>query len=288
MDNASTDTAEHTEVNGAPVTDTANPVDNVEQSTATDTKSDNATTPKVEQRDGKLFVDGVRVYTRDDTNKIAASAKHEVERNILNELNVDSIDSVKKVVSTLQEVNPGEGQGLNVESLRDAVKKREATVEELKAKVSSLQQDLLLRDHLGKLQNAMPSNWTPSQKESVVKLMKADGMLAVEGDTFAIKAGDEYLTTDGETPDYAKAVEFVGKDLLGLPTGKKGVDVQYGETSVDSSNRQIRPVDEARINSDAEYRSAYLKVRQYQPLVSREKVTDVMVKKQMDKMGFKK
>ncbi len=191
MDNASLDTAEHTEQNSAPVTDSANPVDNVEQSTTTDTKSE-STTPKVEQRDGKIFVDGVRVYTRDDTNRIAASAKHEVERNILNELNVDSIDSVKKVVSTLQEVNPAEGGSLNVESLRDAVKKREATVEELKAKVNSLQQDLLLKDHMGKLQNAMPSNWTPSQRESVIKLMKADGMLAVQGDTFAIKVGDDY------------------------------------------------------------------------------------------------
>ena len=31
-------------------------------------------TPAVEIRDGKMFVDGVRVYTRDDTNKIAANA----------------------------------------------------------------------------------------------------------------------------------------------------------------------------------------------------------------------
>jgi len=286
MDNASTDTAEHTEVNGAPVTDTANPVDNVEQSTATDTKSE-STTPKVEQRDGKIFVDGVRVYTRDDTNRIAASAKHEVERNILNELNVDSIDSVKKVVSTLQEVNPAEGGSLNVESLRDAVKKREATVEELKAKVNSLQQDLLLKDHMGKLQNAMPSNWTPSQRESVIKLMKADGMLAVQGDTFAIKVGDDYLTTDGETPDYTKAVEYVGKDLLGLATGKKGVDIQYGETSGANASRSNKPLDDARVNNDAEYRSAYLRLRQNQPLLNRDGITDSMVRSQMSKMGFK-
>jgi len=286
MDNASLDTAEHTEQNSAPVTDSANPVDNVEQSTATDTKSE-STTPKVEQRDGKIFVDGVRVYTRDDTNRIAASAKHEVERNILNELNVDSIDSVKKVVSTLQEVNPAEGGSLNVESLRDAVKKREATVEELKAKVNSLQQDLLLKDHMGKLQNAMPSNWTPSQRESVIKLMKADGMLAVQGDTFAIKVGDDYLTTDGETPDYTKAVEYVGKDLLGLATGKKGVDIQYGETSGANASRSNKPLDDARVNSDAEYRSAYLRLRQNQPLLNRDGITDSMVRSQMSKMGFK-
>lgn len=286
MDNASTDTAEHTEQNSAPVTDSAKPVDNVEQSTATDTKSE-STTPSVETRDGKIFVDGVRVYTRDDTNRIAASAKHEVEKNILNELNVDSIDSVKKVVSTLQDVNPAEGGSLNVESLRDAVKKREATVEELKAKVNSLQQDLLLKDHMGKLQNAMPSNWTPSQRDSVIKLMKADGMLAVQGDTFAIKVGDEYLTTDGETPDYTKAVEYVGKDLLGLATGKKGVDIQYGETSGTNPSRSNKPIDDARVNSDAEYRSAYLKLRQNQPLLARDTITDVMIKNQMQKMGFK-
>lgn len=286
MDNASTDTAEHTEQNSAPVTDSAKPVDNVEQSTATDTKSE-STTPSVETRDGKIFVDGVRVYTRDDTNRIAASAKHEVERNILNELNVDSIDSVKKVVSTLQDVNPAEGGSLNVESLRDAVKKREATVEELKAKVNSLQQDLLLKDHMGKLQNAMPSNWTPSQRDSVIKLMKADGMLAVQGDTFAIKVGEDYLTTDGETPDYSKAVEYVGKDLLGLATGKKGVDIQYGETSGTNASRSNKPLDDARINSDTEYRSAYLKLRQNQPLLARDTITDVMIKNQMQKMGFK-
>lgn len=286
MDNASTDTAEHTEQNSAPVTDSAKPVDNVEQSTATDTKSE-STTPSVETRDGKIFVDGVRVYTRDDTNRIAASAKHEVEKNILNELNVDSIDSVKKVVSTLQDVNPAEGGSLNVESLRDAVKKREATVEELKAKVNSLQQDLLLKDHMGKLQNAMPSNWTPSQRESVIKLMKADGMLAVQGDTFAIKVGEDYLTTDGETPDYSKAVEYVGKDLLGLATGKKGVDIQYGETSGTNASRSNKPLDDARINSDTEYRSAYLKLRQNQPLLARDTITDVMIKNQMQKMGFK-
>ena len=98
MENASTDTVVQND-NIAPVTDSANPVDNVEQSTTTDTKSEN-TTPAVEIKDGKTFVNGVRMYSRDDTNKIAANAKNEVEKNILNELNVDSIDSVKKVVST--------------------------------------------------------------------------------------------------------------------------------------------------------------------------------------------
>ena len=286
MDNASSDTAVQTD-NVAPVTDTVNPVGTEEQSSAADTKSDNNTTPRVEIRDGKTYVNGARFYSRDDTSRIAANAKHEVEKNILNDLDVDSIDQVKKVVTTLQEVNPDEGTSLNVESLRDAVKKREATVEELKAKVNSLQQDLLLKDHLGKLQNAMPSNWSPSQRDSVVKLMKADGMLAVQGDTFAIKVGEDYLTTDGETPDYSRAVEHVGKDLLGLPTGKKGVDLQYGETSGTNSSKQSKGLDDNRISNDAEYRSAYLKLRQQNPMTSRDSLTDTMVRNQMAKMGFK-
>ena len=266
-----------------PVTDTAQS-EAVEQSTSTDTKSEN-TTPSVEHRDGKLFVDGVRVYTRDDTNKIAANAKNEVQKNILNELNVDSIDQVKQVVSTLQEVNPHEGESLNVESLRDAVKKREATVEELKAQVTSLKTDLMLKDHMSQLQNAMPSTWTPTQRDSVIKLMKADGMLAVEGDTFAIRNGNDFLTTDGETPDYAKAIEIVGKDKLGLSFGKKGVDVQYGETTATSVSGAKAPVDEVKLTDNADYRSAYMRIRQYQPTLSRSQITDSMVKAELKSMG---
>jgi hypothetical protein len=268
----------------APVTDTAQS-DAVEQSTSTDTKSEN-TTPSVEHRDGKLFVDGVRVYTRDDTNKIAANAKHEVQKQMLNELNVDSIDQVKQVVSTLQEVNSQEGQSLNVDSLRDAVKKREATVEELKAQVTSLKTDLLLKDHMSQLQNAMPSNWSAQQKESVIKLMKADNMLAVEGDTFAIRNGNDFLTTDGETPDYARAVEIVGKDKLGLSFGKKGVDLQYGETTNTAVNKSTSaPVDDVKLTDNTDYRSAYMRIRQYQPTLSRSQITDSMVKAELKSMG---
>ena len=266
--------------NTAPVTDTAQPVDNI----ATDTKSDTTTTPSVETRDGKLFVDGTRVYTRDDTNRIAANAKKEAESRFLTELNVDSLDSVKSVVQTLQETTPtSEGESsLNVNSLRDAVKKREATVEELKTQVNSLRTELLLKDHMGQLQSAMPSNWSNEQQNAVIKLMKADGMLAVEGDTFAIRNGENFLTTDGETPDYAGAVELVGKSL-GLQFGKKGVDIQYGETSTDVSSTKTKALDEGRLNSDAEYRAAYMNIRQYQPGLSRSQVTDNMVKKQMEK-----
>jgi hypothetical protein len=263
--------------NTAPVTDSAQPVDN----TVTDTKSDKATTPSVEYRDNKLFVDGVRVYTRDDTNKIAANAKREVEQSFLNELNVDSFDSVKSVVKTLQETTPSEeGSSLNVNALRDAVKRREATVEELQQQVKSLKTDLLLKDHMSQLNAAMPSTWSAEQKGAVIDLMKARNMLAVEGDTFAIRSGDTYLTTDGETPDYNLAVETVGK-TLGLNFGKKGVDLQYGETVTDS-DRGTKPLDDARVNTDAEYRSAYLELRKYQN-ISRESITDAMVKKQMTK-----
>lgn len=262
--------------NTAPVTDSATPVDN-----ATDTKSDNKATPSVEYRDNKLFVDGVRVYTRDDTNKIAANAKREVEQSFLNELNVDSIDSVKSVVKTLQETTPSEeGSSLNVNQLRDAVKKREATVEELQQQVKSLRTDLLLKDHMSQLNAAMPSAWNADQKGAVVDLMKARNMLAVEGDTFAIRGTEGYLTVDGETPDYAGAVEMVGK-TLGLNFGKKGVDLQYGETTSDS-DRGTKALDDARVNTDAEYRSAYLDLRNYQKM-NREQISDAMVKKQMTK-----
>ncbi len=278
---ASNDTAVQPETQVDPVTDTATPV-SAEQSAPTETKSEK-TTPSVEIRDGKTYVNGIRQYSRDDVNKISANAKHEVERNILNDLNVDSIDQVKTVVSTLQEVNPQEGEGLNVESLRDAVKKREATVEELKSQVNSLKTDLMLKDHMGELQNAMPTNWTPEQKKSVVTLMKAEGMLAVEGDTFAIRNGNDFLTTDGETPDYAKAVEIVGKEKLGLAFGKKGVDLQYGETSMTDTGSGPKPLNVDKVNTDADYRSAYIRLRQYQPNLAKSKITDAMVKKEMNK-----
>ena len=284
---ASNDTAVQPENNVESVTDTANPVA-TEQSVASETKSDNNTTPSVEIREGKTFVNGVRVYTRDDTNRIAANAKNEVQKQMLNELNVDSIDQVKKVVSTLQEVDPQEGSTLNVDSLRDAVKKREATVEELKQQVTSLKTDLLLKDHMSQLQNAMPSNWSAQQKESVIKLMKADNMLAVEGDTFAIRNGNDFLTVDGEQPDYAKAVEIVGKDKLGLSFGKQGVDLQYGETTdtlAGTSSNASKGVDDNKIAVDTDYRAAFMRIRQYQPGISRSSITDAMVKKEMKKQA---
>ena len=261
------------------VTDSANPVDN----SATDTKSDKSTAPKVEVRDGKLFVDGVRVYTRDDTNKIAANAKKEVETRLLQELNVDSFDSVRNVVKTLQETGVAEeGSNLNVNALRDAVKKREATVEELRTENQRLRTDLMLKDHMTQLHAAMPGNWSPEQRNAVVDLMRVRGMLAVEGDSFAIRNGDTYLTVDGERPDYTGAVELVGK-TLGLQFGKKGVELQLGETGDVSSSNKVKAYDANRVTTDPEYRAAYMNIRQYQPMLKREAITDSMVKKQMEK-----
>jgi hypothetical protein len=260
------------------VTDSAT-VDN----NATDTQSEKSTTPKVDVRDGKLFVDGVRVYTRDDTNKIAANAKKDVETRLLQELNVDSFDSVRNVVKTLQETGVAEeGSNLNVNALRDAVKKREATVEELKQQVTRLKTDLLLKDHMGQLQAAMPGNWSGEQRAAVVDLMKARGMLAIEGDTFAIRNGENFLTTDGESPDYIGAVELVGK-TLGLQFGKKGVELQLGETADLSNSKNVKTYDASRVNTDAEYRAAYMNIRQYQPMIKRDAITDAMVRKQIEK-----
>lgn len=277
MDNT-TDTVAQPEI-AEPVTDTANPVDNV-QAESSDTKSEKSTTPSVEIKDGKTFVNGVRVYTRDDTNKIAANAKNEVENRLIQDLNVDSIDSVKKVVKTLQETSKDESGTLNVESLRAAVKKREATVEELQNQVKSLKTDLLLKDHMGNLQSAMPGNWTPEQRTAVVDLMKARNMLAVEGDTFAIRNGNDYLTTDGETPDYKAAVNTVGQSL-GLNFGKQGVDLQLGETKSAPPTKQVS-VDDSKIASNAEYRAAYMRIRKYQKK-GKEAITDAMVKAEMSK-----
>ena len=54
-------------------------------------------TPKVEVKEGKVYVNGVRTYTRDETNKIASNAKIEAEKSLLKELDVDNLDQVKQV-----------------------------------------------------------------------------------------------------------------------------------------------------------------------------------------------
>jgi hypothetical protein len=112
--------------------------------------------------------------------------------------------------------------------------------------------------------------------------MKARGMLAIEGDTFAIRNGENFLTTDGESPDYIGAVELVGK-TLGLQFGKKGVELQLGETADLSNSKNVKTYDASRVNTDAEYRAAYMNIRQYQPMIKRDAITDAMVRKQIEK-----
>jgi hypothetical protein len=241
---------------------------------------DTPSSPKVEQKDGKMYVDGVRVYSRDDTNRIAANAKKDVESRILNDLDVDSIDQVKQVVTELRNVSP-ESNSLDVEALRSAVQKREATVEELKAELSRVKTDYAVKEHVSSLKDNMPTSWKPEQKDAVVDLMKARNMLLVEGETFAIKNGDDYLTVDGEKPDYKTAVEVVGKSL-GLPFAKKGVDTfDADRTPQDVSSSS--GVNESRLKTDREYNAAYVQLRNANKTLSRDKITDGMVKKHMER-----
>lgn len=273
MDTASENTEVQTEQT-APVTDTEN---------VTLTKSE-TTEPKLEMKDSKMFVNGNRVYSRDDTSKIAANAKNEAVNGLLRELDVDSLDQVKDVISTLKSHNADEGEGnsLDVRALKQTVAKREATLEELTAQVGSLKQELLLKDHIGNLNTAMPGSWTPDQRSAVLDLMKARDMFAVEGDQFQLRNGGEYLTVDGEKPDYASAVDVVAKSL-GLNTGKRGVDVVKVDGSESGSDRTTKPLDEARLKTDAEYRAAYMNLRQYSN-ASRSDISHNMVSKQLDNM----
>lgn len=260
------------------------------QPVSTDTETDtqvevksedvSAKAPTVESRDGKMFVDGVRVYTRDDTNKIAANAKRDVESKLLQELEVDSFDKVKSVVKQLQTAGPEEAS-LNVNSLRDAVKKKEQTVEELRAELHSVKTDYALKEHVGSLKDNMPSAWDQTQKQAVVDLMKARDMLHYQDGTFAIKAGDEFLTTDGETPDYKSAVEVIGKQL-GLQFAKKGIDTFDSDKQPSKeSGKENKAIDAERLKSDSMYRKAYVDLREKQRL-SRGQITDSLIKKTMD------
>jgi hypothetical protein len=263
--------------------ETVQPVNTDTEVQSQDQKSDVVDTPsspKVEMRDSKMYVDGVRVYSRDDTNRIAANAKKDVESRILNDLDVDSIDQVKQVVTELRNVSP-ESNSLDVEALRSAVQKREATVEELKAELSKVRTDYAVKEHVSTLKDNMPTSWKPEQRDAVVDLMKARNMLLVEGETFAIKNGDDYLTVDGEKPDYKTAVEVVGKSL-GLPFAKKGVDTfDADRTPQDVSSNS--GVNESRLKTDREYNAAYVQVRNANKTLPRDKVTDAMVKKHMER-----
>ena len=255
-----------------------------EADTGVSAKSDNVekapVQPTLEQKEGRLYVDGKRVYTRQETDNIAKTATREYESRILQDLEVDNLGQVKQVVNQLRSASP-ESNSLDVEALRSAVQKREATVEELKAELSKVKTDYAVKEHVSSLKDNMPTSWKPEQKDAVVDLMKARNMLLVEGETFAIKNGDDYLTVDGEKPDYKTAVEVVGKSL-GLPFAKKGVDTfDADRTPQDVSSSS--GVNESRLKSDREYNAAYVQVRNANKTLSRDKITDGMVKKHMER-----
>lgn len=237
--------------------------------------------PKVELRDGKTFVDGTRVYSRDETNIIASRARKEVEQSLLNDLEVESFDKVKSVVSQLRDT---ESEGLDVQSLRDAVKKREQTVEELRAELDAVKTDYALRNHLSTLRDNMPQAWSADQKQAVVDLMKARDMLHIQDGNFHIRNGEDFITTDGETPDYAGAVKLVGTNL-GLPFAKKGVENYDAERRPTESSDAKKGLDEGRVKADPVYRNAYIKLRDGNRSLARNQITDAMVKQQMKKMG---
>lgn len=276
MDNT-IDTGVQTE-NIAPVTDTETSQDVKSEETSTQTVETTKTSNQPEYKDGKWYLDQKRFYTRDETNMVAKQAEDRARQSIMKELDVDDLSQIKTVVNELRSVNNEEGQSLNVKALKDAVMKKEQSLEELQSQVKTLKTELVLKDHLGKLQSVMPSNWSADQSQAVIDLMNARNMIAVEGDTFALRDGDSFLTVDGETPDYSAAVERIGKQL-NFSFGKKGVDVAYGETDTGSSTP--KGIDDARLKSDASYRRAYMQIRDYNKNLTRDQITDGMIKKKM-------
>ena len=193
---------------------------------------------------------------------------------------------MKDVITTLKSTEfTEEGQSsLDVKALKQAVARREATVEDLTMEVNTLKRDLLLKDHLGNLQSHMPGAWSVEQRQAVVDLMQARGMFAVENNTFQLKSGDDYLTIDGVKPDYETAVSVVGKGL-GLPFGKKGVDVVNAEqTANDDSGRSPKELNADKLQSDPEYRAAYTTLRNSNLTWNRSDITNNMVMKQVEKV----
>ena len=121
------------------------------------------------------------------------------------------------------------------------------------------------------------------QKSAVVDLMKARDMLHLEGDVFAIKHNDSYITTDGETPDYASAVKVVGQ-TLGLPFAKKGNSViDVDKTPASGDNKKA--LDMTKVNADANYRAAYVSLRTQNASMPRDQITDKMVLDQIKQTG---
>ena len=207
-----------------------------------DTISVSSDTPTVEIKEGKTFVNGVRMFSRAEKDAVAKIASRDVEQNILNDLGVDNLQSVKQVVKQLQTANfdSESGSSLDLNALKQSVAKKEQTVAELKAELESVKSQYVVDRHVSNLKDAMPSAWSPEQKSSVVKLMQADNMFKIEGESFHIVDGEDFLTTDDGLPNYNVAVEKMGK-TLGLPFAKKGVaTVDADSTPVDQkSNRSL-------------------------------------------------
>ncbi len=254
------------------VPETANSEENI---------SVNSNESKVEIREGRYFVDGQRMFTKAEKDAIAKTATREVEQRLVNELGVDSLSSVKQVVKELQTANITEGESsLDVSALKNTVAKKEQTVAELKAELESVKSQYVLDAHVGKLKDVMPSAWTPEQRNSVVKLMNADNMFKVEGQSFHIVDGEDFITTDEGLPNYSAAVEKMGKQL-GLQFSKKGIaTVDAQSTPVSNSKKGL---DEARMNSEPRYREAYVAMRRQNINLSRDTVTNKMVEDFMTK-----
>lgn len=238
--------------------------------------------PQLEERDGKFYLNGQRMFTKAEKDAIAKTTTREVEQRLINELGVDSLSSVKQVVKELQTANITEGESsLDITALKNTVAKKEQTVAELKAELEGVKSQYVLDAHVGKLKDAMPSAWTPEQKNSVVKLMNADNMFKVEGQSFHIANGDDFFTTDEGQPNYAAAVEKVGKDL-GLQFSKKGVATVDAQTTPASTSK--RELDLGRLKTDARYRDAYVNLRSTNIGLGQSTITNKMVEAHMAKI----
>ena len=248
-----------------------------------DTISVSSDTPTVEIKEGKTFVNGVRMFSRAEKDAVAKIASRDVEQNILNDLGVDNLQSVKQVVKQLQTANidSESGSSLDLNALKQSVAKKEQTVAELKAELESVKSQYVVDRHVSNLKDAMPSAWSPEQKSSVVKLMQADNMFKIEGESFHIVDGEDFLTTDDGLPNYNVAVEKMGK-TLGLPFAKKGVaTVDADSTPVD--NKSTRGLNEERVKTDPRYRDAYVAIRNKNVGLARESITNKMIEDQMSK-----
>ena len=248
-----------------------------------DTISVSSDTPTVEIKEGKTFVNGVRMFSRAEKDAVAKIASRDVEQNILNDLGVDNLQSVKQVVKQLQTANfdSESGSSLDLNALKQSVAKKEQTVAELKAELESVKSQYVVDRHVSNLKDAMPSAWSPEQKSSVVKLMQADNMFKIEGESFHIVDGEDFLTTDDGLPNYNVAVEKMGK-TLGLPFAKKGVaTVDADSTPVDQKSN--RSLNEERIKTDPRYRDAYITVRNKNVGLARESITNKMIEDQISK-----